>query len=119
MELNNAGKEVIFLKAITELIDDMVNHEIFTLFHNDPESELRFKSMTHQKYFNIILLDFLSCSDKKVLGEQSSYLGSLQNICNSPNFNQNNSINSLMKSTKEFIGWLKKEVLVKKSGCPQ
>ncbi|MBU0634659.1 MAG: hypothetical protein KKA52_06305, partial [Candidatus Omnitrophica bacterium] len=95
MKFTNAEKEVIFLKSAKELIDDMVNYEIMDLLGNDPNCNISFKSMTHQKYFNIILLDFLSCSDKKVLGEQQSYLGAIRAICKSPNFNKNNSIRSL------------------------
>jgi len=74
-------------------------HEVLYLLVDDPHSEVRFKSMTHQKYFNIILLDFLSCSDKKVLSEQQSYLGAIKAICKSPNFNKNNSIKNLTIST--------------------
>ena len=110
MKFANIEKEVIFLKAITELIDSMVNYEIVGLLGNDPHSEIRFKSMTHQKYFNIILLDLLSCSDKKVLGEQQSYLRALRAICQSPNFNKSNSIKNLTISTQEFIDWLEQEI---------
>jgi hypothetical protein len=105
-------KEVIFLKAIQELIGEMVNFEIFNLLGEDPNSEVRFKSMTHHKYFNIVLLDFLSCSDKQVLGEKQSYLGAIRSICQSPNFNNNNSIQNLTISTQEFVDWLEQEVLV-------
>lgn len=118
MKFSNTEKEIIFLKAIEELIVNMVNYEVLKLLGNNPNSEVRFNSMTHKKYFNIILLDFLSCSDKKILGEQLSYLGALQSICKSPNFNKNNSINSLTLSTKEFIDWLEKEVLVEKIWFP-
>jgi len=118
MKFNNTEKEVIFLKAIKELIDDMVNYEVVKLIGDDPHSEIRFNSTTHQKYFNIMLLDFLSCSDKKILGEQLSYLGALQTICQSPNFNKNNSINKLTISTKEFVRWLEQEVKIEKIWLP-
>ncbi len=112
MKFTDTEKEVIFLKAINELIDSMVNFEVLSLLGDDPYSEVRFQSMTHQKYFNIILLDFLSCSDKKVLGEQRSYLGAIKAICQSPNFNKNNSIENLTISTQEFSDWLEQEVQV-------
>ena len=57
MKFNNAEKEVIFLKAITELIDNMVNNEVIKLLGDDPHSQICFNSMTHQKYFNIILFN--------------------------------------------------------------
>lgn len=113
MNLNNTEKEVIFLKAIKELIDSMVNYEVLNLLSDESHSEIQFRSMTHQKYFNIILLDFLSCSDKKVLDEKQSYLGAIGNICQSPNFNKNNSISNLAVYTKEFIDWLEQVVQVK------
>ncbi len=112
MAYSEIEKEVIFLKAIQELIGEMVNFEVLNLLGDDPHSEVRFKSMTHQKYFNIILLDFLSCSDKEVLGEKQSYLGAIRAICQSPNFNKNNSIENLTISTQEFVEWLEQEVQV-------
>jgi hypothetical protein len=45
-------------------------------------------------------------------------LGALQSICQSPNFNINNSINSLTISTIEFVDWLEKEVIVEKIWLP-
>ena len=118
MKFSDIETEVIFRKAIKELIDNMVNYEIIMLLGDDPYSEIRFKSTTHQKYFNIILLDFLSCSDKKVLGVQCSYLDYLQIICKSPNFDKNSSIKNLKTSTKVFTEWLEKEVVVDKIWLP-
>ena len=113
MKFTPTEKEVIILKAVTELIDSMVNYEVFNLYGNDPHTSIGFRTMTHQKYFNIILLDFLSCFDEKVLGEKRSYLESIRTICQSSNFNKNSSIENLKKSTEEFIIWLEQEVQVK------
>jgi hypothetical protein len=113
MKFTSTEKEVIFLKAVKELIDDMVNYEVLDLLGNNPHCNISFKSITHQKYFNIILLDFLSCSDKKVLGEQQSYLGAIRAICKSPNFNKNNSIKNLITATQEFVDWLEQKAQVK------
>lgn len=118
MKFNTIEREVIFLKAVKELIDEMVNFEIGEVIGSDPHSQFQFRTMTHQKFFNIILVDFLSCSDKKVLGEQSSYLSALKSICNSPKFEQNNSISNLSKSVTEFSDWLEKEVIVEKIWFP-
>lgn len=122
MRFNDTEKEVIFLKAIKEMVDSMVNFEIFDLLGTDTHSQVSFKSRTHQKFFNIILVDFLSCSDvdflscsnKEVLEKKLTYLEALQSICLSPKFNMNNSINNLIISTKDFIDWLEQEVIVKK-----
>jgi len=118
MKFNNTEKEIIFLKAIIELIDSMVNCEMLDLLGQNPDVSIGFKSTIHQKLFNIILLDFLSCSDKRVLGEQLSYLGALRSICDSPNLNKNNSISNLTNSTNEFVDWLEQEVTVEKIWLP-
>lgn len=118
MKFNSAEKEVVFLKAIKRLIGEMVNHEVITLQGNDSQSEIRFNSMTHQKYFNIILVDFLSPSDKNVLGCKQPYLKALHDICQSPNYNYNNSVNGLILPTKDFIEWLEKEVVIEKIWLP-
>jgi hypothetical protein len=101
-------KEVIFLKAINELINAMVNYEVMDF----AGSSVVFKSMTHQKYFNIILVDFLSRSDKRVIGEEQSYLEAITAICKTPNFNENGSSNNLALATKGFVEWLEQEIQV-------
>jgi len=113
MKFTPTEKEVIILKAVIELIDSMVNYEVFNLYGHDPHTSIGFRTMTHQKYFNIILLDFLSCSDEKVLGEKQPYLEAIKTICQFPNFNKNNSIKNLKISSEDFIIWLEKEVQVK------
>ena len=118
MKFTDIEKEVIFLKAIIELIDSIINYEVLDLLGKDPHSEICFRTMTHQKYFNIILLDFLSYSDEKVLGEKRSYLEAIRAICQLPNFNKNNSIKNLIISTQEFIDWLEQEVQVEKLWLP-
>ncbi|MEH1959122.1 MAG: hypothetical protein V7L05_04375 [Nostoc sp.] len=110
MNFSNTEREVIFLKAVKEFIDEMVNYEVFDLNGSDPESQIMFHSITHQRFFNIILVDFLSRSDKKVIGEQQSYLAAIQSICQNPSFNDDDSISNLAFATDEFIGWLEQEV---------
>lgn len=106
LKLNAHEKEVIVLKAVQELIDEMVNCDVFELTSSDSGYEIQFKSPLHQKFFNIILVDFLSCPDKGILGEKRSYLSALKEICSLPNFEQNNSIDGLKNSTNVFSGWL-------------
>lgn len=118
MKFNSTEREVIFLKAVKELIDEMVNFEIGKIIGTDPHSQFQFCSMTHRKFFNIILVDFLSCSDRKVLGEQSSYLSALKSICSSPNFEHNNSIHNLSIYVTEFADWLEHEVIIEKIWLP-
>ena len=65
MAMENIEQEIIILKAVKELIDSMVNFELMSLVGDDPDSNILFKSSIHQKLFNIILVDFLSRTDKR------------------------------------------------------
>ena len=105
-------QEVIILKAVKELIDSMVNFELMSLLGNGPDSEIAFKDYTHQRFFNIILVDFLSRSDKRGPIKQTSYLGGLREIVNNPYFDENNSAHNLKVATQEFKEWLEQEVEV-------
>jgi hypothetical protein len=112
MKYSGIEQEVIILKAVTELIDSMVNFALLDLLGDDPDSEIVFKDYTHQRFFNIILVDFLSCTDKKGPIKQTSYLGGLREIVDNPCFNENNSVHNLKVATKDFKDWLEQEVEV-------
>lgn len=109
-------EEVVFLKSAYDLINEMVNYEMVKLLGDDPHSEIRFNSMTHQKYFNIILLDFLS--EISISEKRLSNLEALQVICGAPNFNVRGSIRYLDLTVKEFVAWLEKEVTIEKIWFP-
>ena len=112
MAYSENEKEIIFLKAVQELIDEMVNYEVLDLIGEDPHSKIRFKSSTHQRFFNIILVDFLSRSDKIVIGEHLSYLGAIKKICENPHFNVDGAVDVLSAATKEFTEWLEQDAEV-------
>jgi len=112
IELNRVEEEVIFLKAINEIIDSMLNFEILSLNGSDPDSSVMFKSSTHMSFFNIILVDFLSKTDKRSPVKQVSYLGALRSICENPYFNISNSIRQLRLATQDFVEWLQQKVQV-------
>lgn len=118
MELAKIEKEIIYLLAIKHFIDEMVNFEIVKILRRSPYSEIRFQSMTHQKFFNIILVDFLSCPDTQILGEQQPYLQALTSICKNPFFNKNNSIENLRKATQECRDWFDHEFVAEKIWLP-
>lgn len=109
-------EEVIFLKSAYDLINEMVNYETLELFGDDPHFEIRFNSMTHQKYFNIILLDFLS--ETSISGKRLSSLEALQAICGAPSFDTRGSIQYLDLAIREFVAWLEKEVVIEKIWFP-
>lgn len=112
MKLSDIEKEVILLKATKELIDSMVNFEVLNLAGSDPDSNILFKSTTHQAFFNIILVDFLSRTDKKAVVRQTSFLRAMKSICKNPCFDTNGSVTLLNKAANEFGDWLEQEVEV-------
>ena len=112
MKISSVEQEVIILKAVKELIDSMVNYEMMSLVGDDPDSNIVFNSSTHQRFFNIILVDFLSRTDRKAPIKQTSYLGALKDIFERPSFNVGDSIEPLRDATHRFIDWLEQEVEV-------
>lgn len=105
-------QEVIILKAVKELIDEMVNFELLSLQGNDPDSNIMFKSITHQRFFNTILVDFLSLTDKRGPVQQTSYLAGLRAISSNPQFDVDGSIALLRQATNEFKDWLEQIIEV-------
>ncbi len=110
--LSDTEVEVVLLKAVKELVDSLVNPEILQVTGQDPDSEIRFHSSTHQRFFNIVLADFLSATDKRAPIRHTSYLGGLRSIADHPAFDAGNSINSLKAATADFAKWLEEEVEV-------
>lgn len=111
-DLTPLEQEVITLKAVLGMINDMVNHETMTFLLNDPHSEIRFKSMTHKAYFNILLVDFLS-TPGDFFKEPKTYLERLDDICENPLFGDD-YIADLKKAVSEFSNWLSQTVVVEK-----
>jgi hypothetical protein len=53
-------QEAIILNQTWEMIDDMVNFELFEKFDRVDDTNLIFRTSSHQRLFNILLGDFLS-----------------------------------------------------------
>lgn len=111
-EVQTIEHEAIILKAVKELIDEMVCFELMSLEGSDPDSNIVFKSITHQRFFNVVLVDFLSLTDKKGPVEQTSYLSGLKSISADPKFDVNGSVAALKQATSEFTNWLEQMVEV-------
>jgi hypothetical protein len=110
-------KEVVVLKAVKELVDSIVNFEVLRLGDNDP-TEIRFNSITHSKYFNIVLVDFLSASDKELPFEPQPYLRALKEITETPAFNVDDSVTPLRIAVTEFAIWLNDDIVINKLWLP-
>jgi hypothetical protein len=108
--LNSIEEEVVFLKAIYDLIDSMVNFEMLSVVGGDPYSSVMFKSSTHHELFMILLTDFLSQTDKDAPIKQNSYVGALKSITANPYFNVETSVDSLREATTRFSCWLDEQV---------
>ncbi len=104
-----AEEEVIFLSTVTDLIDSMVNFSILQVVGTSPEAQILLHAATHQRFFNILLVDLLSKCDEHLLGRQISYLEALSNICDHPSFNEGNSVATLRTATGSFVKWLNHE----------
>jgi len=112
MKFTEIEIEIIYLKAVVELIDSVINQEVISIYKGKDGAQALFRTMTHQTYFNIILVDFLSKSDRKITGDSKSYLSALSYISNNPKFNLNNSVISLKKSVDDFKKWLEEYIKV-------
>ena len=112
LELTPTEEEVAFLKATLDAINSMVNFEVLSLHGIDPDSSILFATRTHQQFFNIALVDFLSRTDKKAPVKQTSYLGALRQIAENPAFSVNDSVAALRANTSDFVAWLEAEITV-------
>ena len=104
--LSDIETEIVILKAVNEIIDSLVNFEMLSLSGTDPEAMIRFKSMTHQRFFSTVLVDFLSRTDKKGPVKADSYLGALRNIGQNPSLAAVEYAASLREATDQFVAWL-------------
>jgi len=102
-------REIFFLKAATELIDQMVNNSIIDLRGDGSDTTVYFKTDIHQKYFTIMLVDFLSYPDKRIVGGEVSHLDGILEICKCPHFNVDGSIEGLAQASSDFNVWLDEE----------
>ena len=116
--LGKVETEVVVLVAIYELIDSIVHKGLLDLSERAEFSEVRFKDAVHAQYFNLVLVDLLSLTDKDGPVAQRSYIGSLAEICQNPSFNVGDSILQLRGATQSFRSWLQEEITVPKMWLP-
>ncbi len=118
MDFSDIEREVVVLKAVTELIDSVVNREVLDLLGDAPHSQVTCRTQTHQKYFNIVLVDFLSLTDKSILPGKKSFLARLRDIADRPHFDTEDSVCGFREATNAFSTWLKDEIQVEKVWLP-
>jgi hypothetical protein len=109
---NEIETEAVFLSAVFEIVNSMVNYVMLRISGSDPDCEVVFASDEHRRLFNILLVDFLSKTDSRLQMLPQSYMGALKEITERPRFNVNESVDSLRQATREFRQWLDTEVEV-------
>jgi len=106
-------KEVIGLCICIEALSNMVNHALLDVresSRNHSESTVYFKDDVHQSLFIIRFLDFAKENgDKNLTGVNGSCLGVLRDVCESRNFNEEDSVFSLVSAVEELSTWLHSE----------
>ena len=114
-KVSDIEKEIFALRAINEMINDMVNHSIMTVYDG---SNMAFKSHTHQLYFSVLLVDFLSEPKSPLFGIDQKYLITLKKISENPSFNIGNSIDHLSQAVQGFSNWLEAGTVIEKMWFP-
>jgi hypothetical protein len=118
---NETEQEVIALNAVWNLIDEMVNWNIFVKTDVVKDVTLIPSTGTHQQLFNILLLDFLTVMDAGAFDlprpangsseADKSYLFYLNRIAASPQLNPLSG-HLISTPTKLFTNWLETECTV-------
>ena len=116
--LSKVETEVVMLLAIYELIDSIAHRGLLDFFEGPETSEVRFKDGVHAQYFNLVLVDLLSLTDKDGPVVQRSYIGALAEICEDPSFNVGDSILPLRDATQAFRSWLQTTITIPKMWLP-
>jgi hypothetical protein len=117
LNLTPLEQEVITLKAVVDMIGDMVNHEVLTIHFSDPDTSIMFKTMTHMAFFNIILVDLLS-KPSEFFTRDKSYFDRLEEICVNPRMGKIQDIRELAEAVCAFARWLSEEVTVQNRWFP-
>ncbi len=112
MSLSAIEEETVFLMAVTDIIDSIMNHELLSVSGTDPDSQILFHSPVHQRLFNIILVDFLSRTDRAARVRQTTYLAALRSVASTPSFDVGGSVGALRQATAAFTEWLEQTVEV-------
>ena len=122
-----AEQEAIILKAVWELISDMVNYEIFERLAKTTEASLLPKTVSHRRLFNILLLDFLSTPNAASFGlpeppagsvlSDKTYLYYLRRIANQPQLNRHGD-HLIARPVEEFVQWLEGECFIEDVWLP-
>lgn len=102
-------KEIILLRSVYDHIYEMVNHSMLRVRGDKPHQSIAFIDSAQRKLFFILLVDFLSVTDKRGPIKQISFLAGLKEVCANPQFSVNSSEQELSKCVNDFVSWLREE----------
>lgn len=118
---NETEQEVIVLKAVWNLIDEMVNWNVFVKADSVKDITLMPRTSSHQQLFNILLLDFLTVMDAGAFDlprpsngaseSDKSYLFYLNRIFANPRLGPTSG-DLIGAPTKVFADWLEAECVI-------
>lgn len=120
-------REVIVLKAVWNLIDDLVNYVMFVNPTGTVDVAMMPESSTHQRLFNILLVDFLSKPPNGQFGlaappqngrlVDQTYLFFLSKICETPCLNPPGA-DLLRLPVEKFANWLEENFVIEDVWLP-
>lgn len=117
LNLTPFEEEIITLKAVLDMIDDMVNHETMTIHFSDPNSSVMFRTMTHMSFFHIVLVDLLSKPSGFFVSDKN-YIDRLGEICANPCVGEVQDVRELSRAVCAFDKWLSEEVTIQDRWFP-
>jgi hypothetical protein len=107
-------QEIVVLRAAWDMIDGMVNLEMFVRHPEPSGSHVMFNTMTHRRMFNVLLGDFLSqpvdgafdlrAAHTKDKSHRNTYLAYLVDVCDEPRLNNESA--ALRGPVQAFAEWL-------------
>lgn len=113
--LSEPEREVVVLSSVMGIIDDMVNHTIFSFPGNNTTLQPLPETSTAKAYFSLRLSDFLAQTDRNIGIAEAPYLRHLSEIAETPSFGDANGLRAAIKS---FVHWLEEEKTFAKVWLP-
>lgn len=127
---NKTEQEVVILSAVIQLINEMVNFDMFIKRDSFENSNVAFQTSAHARLFNIWLCDFLSSpvpmrktmpfdltrAPNEGPNSMRSYLFYLKEICKNPQLG--NAPTPLMAAVENFSNWLDGETVIENVWLP-
>ncbi|MEE9165119.1 MAG: hypothetical protein V3U15_02530 [Nitrospinota bacterium] len=111
----NLNQEIRSLNSTTDLIENIVNHEVccFPEDRGEIVKTVLPKDEISKKYFFILLLEIIAGVNKELIPNKedgNNLIDILNKIACNPNLNEDTNLTkSLIKSTNEFSAWLSTE----------